>query len=299
MKTEETTDLQVPEFSLEDMGTPVEFKMPPPLQFDTVGDMLMQWKNFKRQFRVFILAAGLDRVSDIRKSAILLNSIGHEGQNIYYNILKKSEDTPKYEELLQIFDEYFEPRQNELVNTFIFSNRNQEDGESFDTFYSDIRKLVKNCNFQDLENRMLRDRIVMGVIDKKMQRKLLETSNLTLDMAVERCRVAELSQEHARIIQKQEEPMKVEVVRSQQAEAKYSTNSNQVRKNSSSNYNRQFYQCKKCNREHGPRQCPAFGKTCSVCHKMNHFASGCKNKKVDSIEQSNDDDIMVNSVHDL
>lgn len=284
------------------MGTPIEYKMPSPLEFDTVGDMFMKWRNFKQQLNVFIVAAGLDKVSEKRKSAILLNSIGLEGQNIYYNILKKSEEdteTPKYENLLKTFDEYFEPKQNEVINTYNFNNRNQEEGETFDAFYSALRKLVKNCNYKEAEDRMLRDRIVMGVRDKNLQRKLLETSKLSLQLAVERSRAAELSQEHANLIQKNEETLKVDAVRNQQFEAKY--NNNYIKNNNikrQTNYNTQFYQCKKCNTEHGPRQCPAYGKTCSKCHKMNHFAPGCKNRKVYSVDQEQIE-VVDNSVHNL
>lgn len=139
------------------MGTPIEYKMPGPLEFDTVGNMLMKWRNFKQQLDIFIIAAGLEKVSEKRKSAILLNAIGSEGQNIFHNILKNSdaEETPKYERLVEIFDEYFEPKQNEVINTFNFNKRNQAEGETFDTFYSEIRKIGKSCNFRDLEDRIV------------------------------------------------------------------------------------------------------------------------------------------------
>lgn len=303
MKTEEarTRDLETQAEhveEIEEMGTPFEFKMPQPLQLDAVGDMLTKWRNFKQHFTVFILASGLEKVADKRKSAILLNCIGEDGQNIYFNILKKSEETPKFEDLLKEFDNYFEPKQNVIINTYNFNSRNQEDGETFDSFYAEIRKLVKCCNYEDQENRMLRDKIVMGIRDRNLQRKLLENRNLTLDSAVDQCRAAELSQEHIKIIQKQEDLLKVDAVTARNPKAKYKLFGSHKTDQNSNNYSKDFYHCKKCNREHGPRQCPAFGKICSICNKPNHFAKGCKNKKIESIEKyentSND-----NFVHDL
>ena len=35
------------------------------------------------------------------------------------------------------------------------------------------------------------------------------------------------------------------------------------------------FNCSKCFLKHGPRQCPAFGKTCFVCDGRNHFAKMC------------------------
>lgn len=269
----------------------IEYRMPPALSLDTVEDLLPKWRNFKQQFQVFLSAAGFEKLSEGRKASILLNAIGQEAQDLYFNVLKKDEDSQKYERVLQLFDEYFAPKQNELINTFNFHTRKQEDGETFDNFYSEIKKLVKNCNYKELEDRMLRDRIVMGVKDQKIQRKLLENHDLTLDKAVSMCRTAELSREHARLIQRDPEAsLLVDTIEknqynSVQREAKYSNNFNRNdQKVNKTNYNKFFYHCLKCNREHGPRQCPAFGKTCSKCHKMNHFAQGCKNKTLNLID---------------
>lgn len=48
---------------------------------------------------------------------------------------------------------------------------------------------------------MLQDRIVIGVKDPHLQRKLLETGDLTLQKAVDICRVYEMSQEQCKLIQ--------------------------------------------------------------------------------------------------
>lgn len=269
------------EFQDYDMGTPMEYKMPSALNLESMGDNLQKWKNFKQQLEIFITAAGLDRASETRKSAILLNFIGKEGQDIYFNILKQNQENLKYEELVRKFDEYFEPQHNELVSSFKFNKKVQEDGETWDNFYSEIKRLAKICNFGEMENRMLRDKIVMGIRDIKVQRRLLESSSLTLEQAVAVCRAAEISKEHVQILQKNEALQEVDVINKQlvssaKNKAKYSRNSS---------YNNKFYRCKKCNREHGPAQCPAYGKTCTLCHKTNHFAVGCRNKFRNSVQE--------------
>lgn len=279
----------------ESMTNNYEFRMPAPLQLESVGDILSKWKNFKQKFKIFLSAAGLDRVNEGRKSAILLNCLGEEAQNIYFNVLKKSDENPKYEELLKLFDDYFEPKQNELINTYNFLNRNQEDGESFDQFYVELKRLVKICHFKE-EDRMLRDRIVMGIQDKKLQRKLLENGELSLDEAINKCRASELSKEHAKVMQKDTENMQMDVLYKHEKEPQREVKYNSKSFANKNNYNSKFYHCLKCNRDHGPRQCPAFGKVCSNCNKLNHFAAGCRNKAVSSLEKSECND---NSVHDL
>lgn len=272
---------------LQEMST-IEYRMPQPLSLDAVEDLLPRWKKFKQQFQIFLTAAGFERLSESRKAAILLNCIGADAQELYFNILSKDEDSQKYEEVLKAFDDYFTPKQNEVINAFIFNNRKQEEGESFDNFYTQIKKLVKNCAYNDMEDRMLRDRIVMGISDKNLQQKLLEVNDLTLDKAVNRCRAAELSKEHMKNIQKQAElTLSVDKINKEQGQ---SPNDKGAKYNKQ--FNKNFYHCLKCSREHGPRQCPAYGKKCNKCFKLNHFASGCKNRvqEIDKIEQLNNKD---------
>ncbi|CAH2080337.1 unnamed protein product, partial [Iphiclides podalirius] len=45
---------------------------------------------------------------------------------------------------------------------------------------------------------MLRDRIFIGVLDKKLQQKLLSIINLTLEKAVDMCRASELAKAQAK-----------------------------------------------------------------------------------------------------
>ena len=37
--------------------------------------------------------------------------------------------------------------------------------------------------------------------------------------------------------------------------------------------------CRYCSGNHVPRQCPAYGKTCTRCGKMGHFRKVCRSKR--------------------
>lgn len=272
----------------------VEYRMPAPLRLDSNHDLLPQWVRFKQQFQIFLTAAGFDRLSDNRKTAILLNSVGPEAQDLYCNVLRSDETALKYEQIIELFDNYFAPKQNELMNTYKFHRRAQEEGEMFDLFYTALKKQVKNCNFRDQEERMLRDRIVLGIYDKNLQRRLLEANDLTLQKAVDLCRASEISRDQCSQIQQASQSAAVDAVQGSSGQpaaesrtkAKYSSNSKE-------------YNCKKCGTWHKPRNCPAYGKICSNCHKPNHFKKGCKFiNKVSQVSEGkahNED----NNVHDL
>lgn len=238
----------------------VEYRMPQALKLDTTEDLLPKWRLFKQQFKIFVSAAGLERLSETRKAAILLNCAGNKVQELYFNVLK-TEETVKYDQLLKSLDEYFEPKQNELISTFIFHKRCQEEGENFDLFYTDLRKLIKTCNYKEQEERMLRDRIVLGVHNKKLQRKLLEVNDLKLQKAIDMCRASELSQNHIKMMYQQQPLVAVDAV--QASQFKNTEDKSKVKYNSSSKEN-VLYNCKKCGTRHKARNCPAFGK---ICHK--------------------------------
>jgi len=56
-----------------------------------------------------------------------------------------------------------------------------------------------------------------------------------------------------------------------------------VNENGKGNLNT-IYKCKKINKEHGPRNDPAFERTCKLCIGLNHYAIGnTNNKKVQQI----------------
>lgn len=91
-----------------------------------------------------------------------------------------------------------------MYERFVFYQRKQKEGESFDVFHVDIKRLVKNCEFGDKESEMLRDQIVMGVVDKKLQMRLLEVPNLTYEIAVDKSRASEATTEQALSMNKTE-----------------------------------------------------------------------------------------------
>lgn len=51
--------------------------------------------------------------------------------------------------------------------------------------FSALRKLSENCNFGMMKDRLIRDRIVAGIYDKKLQEKCLIENNLTLETVIE------------------------------------------------------------------------------------------------------------------
>ena len=89
-------------------------------------------------------------------------------------------------EIISKFDSFAVGEENETYERFIFNNRDQKEGETFESFHAAIRSLDKTCI-----NSVLRDRIVIGIRDAIVQTTLLKELNLTLETCVTICKAAE------------------------------------------------------------------------------------------------------------
>ena len=51
----------------------------------------------------------------------------------------------------------------------------------------------------------------------------------------------------------------------------------------------EVFNCRNCGTEHKRKECPAYGKKCHRCHKLNHFKAMCRSKKnFNAVERQED-----------
>ncbi|XP_059052690.1 uncharacterized protein LOC131847216 [Achroia grisella] len=221
------------------------------------GNLAEKWRAFKQGLEIYLLAADLEKIPDARKVAILLNLVGEEGIKIYNNFNLKNEEKT-YVRILQEFEAYCEPKKNKLYCRFLFYQRCQSEGEPFDNFLTDINKLVKDCGFQS-EQEAIRDRLVLGTSDLKCQRKLLVEGDMELEEVIKRLRISEMDKRQVEEIQKKD---------------------NHVDQVLQKHHSERTINCKWCGQIHVAKmeKCPARGKECSRCKKLNHFGSVCRTR---------------------
>ncbi|KAK3887807.1 hypothetical protein Pcinc_008086 [Petrolisthes cinctipes] len=154
---------------------------PPPPHFSNGTDTAGNWKLFKRRWDNFSI---LSKVEE--------NSFADDALKVYEGFCF---DTPLGErtvaEVLTKLNEYAVGEANETYERFVFNRRCQEEGESYENVYTDLRVLIKSCNYctQCLDS-MLRDRIVID-IRHPATHELLKVRKLTLQQCIDLCRAAE------------------------------------------------------------------------------------------------------------
>ena len=85
-----------------------------------------------------------------------------------------------------------------IVQRFNFHTRACKSGENVSTYVSELRKLSEYCNFGDTLEDMLRDRLVCGINDKRVQRRLLAEPGLTFAKALELAQAVETAESNAK-----------------------------------------------------------------------------------------------------
>lgn len=200
--------------------------------------------------------------------------MGPESDKIFKSFALTREQEHDFDVVLQKFEEHFIPKINVIYERSKFYTRNQSQGESVEEFVRALYQLSENCRFHD-RNEMIRDRIVIGLLDKEVCQKLQLKDDLTLDKAVELARSHEL-------IKKQncQPPVPVDALRKSKKFPSSRSNSNfkatGISKKKSQDSQRI---CERCgSQEQGHKTCPAFGKICKKCGKQNHFAKMCRTR---------------------
>ncbi len=84
-----------------------------------------------------------------------------------------------------ILTDHFNPTPSETVQRFKFHSRFRKPTESVAEFVSELRSLAKFCNFGTSLNEMLRDRLVCGIQNSHIQKRLLGEKTLTFARALE------------------------------------------------------------------------------------------------------------------
>ena len=138
-------------------------------------------------------------------------------------------------------------------------------------YVADLRHLSEHCNYgASLEN-MLRDRIVCGINDESIQRKLLSESNLTFQTAFDTAQGMETAQKHVSDLRNDSETDKKEPSVLYTAKKDWALYNNQPRFKSHRNEG----DCYRCGGSYSAESCPHKNTRCHHCSKVGHLIRCC------------------------
>ena len=149
---------------------------------DTFIENCEPFTNYKERLDAYLIA---NNHPPEKKTAILLSSIGAKPYGILRSLTAPDLPITKtYDELCKLLNDYYCPPPLEIMERFKFHNRKQESSESITEFVAAIKCLSEHCNFGTALQLSLMDRLVCGLKEITIQRRLLQEPKLTFETAL-------------------------------------------------------------------------------------------------------------------
>ncbi|KAF4521525.1 hypothetical protein B566_EDAN012214 [Ephemera danica] len=276
-----------------------------PKDFDF--DRPTSWPDFIYGFKQYLWLLGLrSEANDEEKIVRLQYHLGVRSEPIM-KTLTFNQDHPKtFDNVVNGFSAYFEPKKNTLFHRCIFNRREQLENETAEHFIREILSLSELCDFKDMKDEFTRDRLVVGIKDKQLSEELQEDHTVSLATVMEKIRSREQIKQQQAIMASEKRAFSssndfnVDVVGRRAPAGGKGIGTKDVA-------GQMKISCSFCGRVHARRACPAYGKDCSYCGKKNHFASVCRGKPrkkaveevvVEENEVFDIDDLYIGAVSD-
>ena len=156
----------------------------------------------------------------------------------------------------------------------------EDKGESVDIFYGRIRDVLHQCEYDPAIQKVLEaETLKYGLTNTKIIEKVYALQkDADASRVLDTARAEEQAQTHIREVEKIRRDHNLGETKSAEELRQQKKPFSKKSKTSSDGRTKNQYDCKRCGRKHGPKQCPAYGKECSKCKKKGHFAEHCRSK---------------------
>ena len=281
----------------------IQLKTPEPFDFNNPDS----WSKWKRRFEQFREASGLSGESETRQVSTLLYTMGENADNVLTSTRITSEERKKYDTVLAKLDGFFKVRRNVIFERAKFNRRNQLPGETVEQYISELYALVETCEYGNLTEEMLRDRIVVGIRDEAISKRLQLDPELTLDKAKKAVRLNEAVQDQQRQLKGEgtmQDPVVVDAVSKYSNKraigGKTTPHPQQLRGGMLPDRQQSAQACSRCGHSRHPEgvKCPAISATCHRCNRRGHYSSLCfskTKKQTFSVDTSPTDELSVDT----
>ena len=198
-------------------------------------------------------------VQNDQKKSCLLTVVGKDTFHLVKNLAEPVPLTNKtYDEVKTLLTDHLSPTPNVIVERFNFYKRDRKEGESVAVYTAELRKLTRHCNFGANLNEQLRDKLVCGMNNLQIQKKLLAEENLTLDGAYRMCLSMETASKQALELGAKPNQDNVSEI-------------NQVNEQRNQNVS----MCLGCGGKHKMADCRFRNESCRYCKEKGHIVKMC------------------------
>lgn len=165
---------------------------PKPMIIKT-GDIMENFKFFQLQWNNYLVASGTNTKSEEVKKSTLLAAIGDDCLKLYQNMSLTESDHESEKTLLAAIGCHLTPVVNKRYERAMFNFATQKPKEGFVAYLIRLRGLIKNCQFGELEEDLLVDKIICSIRDASLRQQLWMDKDITLELVIEKCQTKEIA----------------------------------------------------------------------------------------------------------
>ncbi|UYV77712.1 K02A2.6-like, partial [Cordylochernes scorpioides] len=237
------------------------------------------WESWLESFEWYEIATQLSSKAPEVQVAIFMAAMGREAQNIFKSFNLNNADKNNLSIVKDKFNNYFSPKLNTTIERFKFNQMKQKEDESFNDFLTRIKLQIANCKYAVMSDELLKDRIVVGIINNEIRERLLSEADLNLGKATQICIACEnATNQMKHVLSDSDKQVAVTKMNSK----KWEDRKGPRKENTNNQSHKIIENCRNCGRSHKINQCPAYQKRCNKCKKLNHFANLCRSKNTNS-----------------
>ena len=258
---------------------------------DSCADKSGVWEMFKQMWDNYEISSGLIDHAKGRRAATLLTCFTPSSLKVFNSLPFATEAERKdIDVVLRKMSEHCKGVTNETYERYLFNTRSQGEREGINEFYAALLKQSKTCSYGDLADSLIRDRIVVGIRDADIRKRLLQRTDLKLEDCLKLVRAHEATSQQLQSMQAAD----VSYAGAGQSKFRHKNKPKFDKKGAASSDKK----CPYCGRASHPRsKCPARDVDCNKCGKKGHFGIVCRSKEKKVQEVTEEEPAFLGAIH--